>query len=535
MTDLATQLPTGVYLRPGSSVFQIRIGVPKDLENFYRDPKTGKPKADAYRASLRTSNRDEAITKALKLIAEHRDRFDALRTKAAPAPFVALTPALAQQFVEAVRFSLLHVDDHVTFIEADPTARVQARARLDRARSGSIVAMRNGDLGAARAVAARTAEEWGLRIDWDSQEGTRCLIQITRAVVSALVDIEKRQGGNPIDTPAAPEPPQVHAESSEPAEPHKTLRDVVPSWIARNAPKDNAIGRTERALTLFEQAVGSVPLTELTKAKGAAFVEFLLDPARGWSRKTAANHAACIASLANVAVKIDLLERNPLDLTFDKTIGAKSREPWTDDELRRMFGHSLFSGRMAEAPHWQDVEPSDGRALLLLLLHTGARIGEIAQLRKEDFQTRNGITVIRITAEAGTVKTQESERVVPLAAHLLADPWFAQWLPAILGGIGPALPSACGRARGPGDTMGQWFRQFRKAAALPEGALEGAHKFRHWLRSTLAEKHVGEATMDSITGHSAQGSSGRKTYTAAASLPAMREALDRLDWPGVSQ
>ncbi|AOK04281.1 hypothetical protein WK25_07265 [Burkholderia latens] len=533
MTDLAT-LPTGVYLRPGSSVFHLRIGVPKDLQQHFRNPKTGKPKADAYRASLRTSNRDEAITKALKLIAEYRDRFDALRAKAAPAPFVTLTSALVRQIADVLRHQILQADDNVTFLTPEPELKALGMKGLRRSYSADLVAMKRGDLQSARAYAERTVDAWGIRVDWSSPEGMRGLLQIARASMAAWQDVLARKGGAPIDTPPAPEPPQVHAESSEPAEPPKTLRDVVPSWIARNAPKDNAIGRTERALTLFEQAVGNVPLTELTKAKGAAFVEFLLDPARGWSRKTAANHAACITSLANVAVKADLLERNPLDLTFDKTIGAKSRGPWTDDELRRMFGHSLFSARMADVPHWQDVAPSDGRALLLLLLHTGARIGEIAQLRKEDFQTRNGITVIRITGEAGTVKTQESERVVPLAAHLLADPWFVQWLQGILGRTGPAFPSAWGRARGPGDTMGQWFRQFRKDAVLPEGALEGSHKFRHWLRSALAEKHVGEATMDSITGHSAQGSAGRKTYTAAASLPTMLEALDRIDWPRIT-
>ncbi|RSK54289.1 hypothetical protein DF122_37235 [Burkholderia pseudomallei] len=135
----------------------------------------------------------------------------------------------------------------------------------------------------------------------------------------------------------------------------------------------------------------------------------------------------------------------------------------------------------------------------------------------------------RFTADAGTVKTQESERIVPLASHLLSDPWFAAWLAGVMGGTGPAMPSACGRTRGPGDTLGQWFRQFRAAASLPQGKLEGSHKFRHWLRTALAEKHVGEATMDSITGHSAQGSSGRKNYTASASLSTMKEALDRVE------
>ncbi|KVF11142.1 hypothetical protein WJ06_35545 [Burkholderia cepacia] len=48
MTDLAT-LPTGVYLRPGSSVFHLQIGVPKDLQQHVRNPKTGTPKTDAFR------------------------------------------------------------------------------------------------------------------------------------------------------------------------------------------------------------------------------------------------------------------------------------------------------------------------------------------------------------------------------------------------------------------------------------------------------------------------------------------------------
>ena len=39
----------------------------------------------------------------------------------------------------------------------------------------------------------------------------------------------------------------------------KTLRHVVPSWVARNAPKQNAVGRTEKAIDLFEEAVGVVP------------------------------------------------------------------------------------------------------------------------------------------------------------------------------------------------------------------------------------------------------------------------------------
>ncbi|WP_223997580.1 tyrosine-type recombinase/integrase [Burkholderia gladioli] len=538
---MATPLPTGVYLRPGSSVYQLRIGVPKELQHLtcYRDPTTGKPRADAFRGSLRTTSRDEAITKALKLLAEYRDRFDAQRAASAPPPFVKLTPALVQQLVDTARYEHLAADDNLTYYTPVREVRSILAKGLKRASTANKRALAQGNLQIARAFAERTVGSWGFRVDWSLPEGTACLVKIARAMVVAAQDAFKRRLGEPIDTPSAPVPPpapitgQIN-EPPKPAAPPVTLRDVVPSWVSRNGPKQNAIGRTEKALQLFEQVVGNVPLAELTKAHGARFVDFLLAPERGWVRKTAGNYADCIKTLANVAVRVDLMDRNPFDFSFDRSAGSKARGPWTDDELQRMFSHELFSARLAEVPRWQDVDPVDGRAALLLLLHTGARIGEIAQLRREDFQTRGGLAVIRITAEAGNLKTAESERVVPVAAHLLADPWFSGWLEGIGSGTGAALPSVRGRARGPGDTLGQWFRQFRADANLPEGKLEGAHKFRHWMRSALAAHHVGEAVMDSITGHAAVGSSGRTHYTAVAPLPTMKEALDRVAYPKIT-
>lgn len=568
-------LPAGVYLRPGSAIFQLRIGVPKDLQQHFRDPKTGKPKTDAYRKSLETSDRDEAITRALRIIAEYRERFQALRDKSRPAPFVALTPALEAYITRDVERFVLELDDYA---RANPrihtsrkfAKRLKVTAALENRDSYSgwdagsqrmtpgqleIVAGLNLDQRKALQLAAATgntdiarrfADEacaaLSVRVEWDTEDGQLALQRIMRALVRAWQGITQRDQGEPVDTPPELPPPDDIPKASEepatpvePAAPPVTLRDVLPSWKTRTSAKPNAISRAEHALKLFEQAVGAVPVTELTKASGAMFVRFLLDEkARGFGRKTANNHASAISALMNIAVKDDLIPLNPFDLSIDASVGAEKREPWTDEQLKRIYSHKLFSDSMSDTPRWHDVDPADGRALLLMLLHTGARIGEIAQLRREDFLTRNGIVAIKITAEAGTVKTQESERVVPLAGHLLADPWFSNWLEGVMGHTGDAMPSMCGRARGPSDTAGQWFRYFRKAVGLPSGPLEGSHKFRHWIRSALAEKHVGEATADAITGHAATGSSGRKVYTATASLRAMREALDRLEYPGAS-
>lgn len=55
-----------------------------------------------------------------------------------------------------------------------------------------------------------------------------------------------------------------------------------------------------------------------------------------------------------------------------------------------------------------------------LCAYSGARSGEITQLRGVDIEKRNGIYVMKITPEAGSTKTGKT-RVVPLHEHLIAQ------------------------------------------------------------------------------------------------------------------
>lgn len=79
--------------------------------------------------------------------------------------------------------------------------------------------------------------------------------------------------GDPIEPLSEPErPARVTDAPEEPAALLLTLRNVVPHWRTLNAPKDNGVGRTHKALALFEDAVGMVALSDLKKGHGAAFV-----------------------------------------------------------------------------------------------------------------------------------------------------------------------------------------------------------------------------------------------------------------------
>jgi len=538
-------LPTGVHLR--GSTFHLRIGVPDDIRHLWPRRADGSAPVDAFRSSLRTSDRNEAAAKAHRIIALHHERFDALRREAAPKT-VPLTPRMADHLVREIERRLLEADDLMTVIqgrqEVHDAAGVRvavdgdenalhAMASLIADKLGEASAL--GDLSYAEEAARVELRDLGIVVDLTSTPARMALIRMQRAATAAWRAIAARALGEPVETPESlpfPREAVVEAVKSAP-DSAKTLRDVVPLWREHTNATADAIRRMEKALALFEEAVGTVPLRSLEKSHGAAFVRFLKDSeARGFAPKTAHNHASNITALMNIAEREDLIERNPFGLVIDKTAGSEKRQPWDREDLEAMFKSTLFSSTIPrDYPTWRAVAPQDGRALLLLLAHTGARIGEVAQLRGEDFVIKNGIAAIRITAEAGVLKTEASERVVPLADHLLKDPWFAAWLEGARKTDGSALPSLTGRSTTPGDIAGRWFRAFRETAGLPTGRLNGAHRFRHWIRTALAEQHVAVEVADQITGHSAKGSAGRVVYTGNLSLATLKEALDRITYP----
>lgn len=519
-------LPAGVRLR--GSTYQLRIGVPDDIRHLWPRRADGSLAIDAYRSSLKTSSRNEAAARAHAIIADYHRQFEDIRARMAPVPYMEVTAPLADAFAAEARRLVLQADENNTFYTTDPEAQRYLRVALEIDGIDAKHALGAGDLVIATQYARTISERWGLKIDWSSPGNRSCLIRVARALVTAGNETAQRSRGEPIETPEPAAPP---VSSSGGTQNVCTLADVIPSWINRNGPKQDAIGRTRRAVALFEEVTQGIPLHEINKAAGARFVAWLLDPSREFGRKTAGNIAAAVTAVMNVAVKDDLVDRNPMDLSFDKTIGSERREPWTDEELKLMLGSPLFSDQMAQVPRWANVDPEDGRALLMILLHTGARLGEVGQLRCGDFATRSGLVCVRFTAEAGTLKTAESERTVPLPAHLVDDPWFAGWLEAVQGRTGFALPSLNGRVKGVSDVGARWFAKFREVTGLEPGKLKGSHRFRHWLRTSMAEVGVNTETADAITGHAAAGSSGRRVYTATASLPVMKAALDSVNWP----
>lgn len=172
-----------------------------------------------------------------------------------------------------------------------------------------------------------------------------------------------------------------------------------------------------------------------------------------------------------------------------------------------------------------------------LCAYSGARPGEITQLRGIDVEDRNGLYVMKLTPEAGTIKTGKP-RVVPIHEHLIAQ-GFIEMVKQVGKGalfyndktpqrssVDPLKPS-----RRRSDTarahLGTWVR----GLGVDDPHISPNHAWRHTFKRIADEIEMPEKMNDAITGHT-QATEGRKygppsvTTMAAALSKFPRYKLD---------
>lgn len=104
-----------------------------------------------------------------------------------------------------------------------------------------------------------------------------------------------------------------------------------------------------------------------------------------------------------VAPHVSLLEK-------PKTRG----NAFTTDETQTILQASLKVANTREGETLRNAK----RWCPWLMAYSGARVNEITQLGKEDVFQQDGVIVMRLTPEAGTIKSK-AYRLVPIHSHLL--------------------------------------------------------------------------------------------------------------------
>lgn len=201
-----------------------------------------------------------------------------------------------------------------------------------------------------------------------------------------------------------------------------------------------------------------------------------------------------------------------------KVIGAKKekRRGFTDNEAKAILRAALTVKQDGQeyaetlrAIRWGPW----------LMAYTGARVGEIGQLRKEDVAkvTEDGEEhwSITITPEAGTVKGGKT-RQVPLHPHLVEMGFVDMVEQASTGHLFLRPNSKTGDVLGPLQGV---KNRLAEAARLvvPDKGVSPNHGWRHWFITQCRKVGVSQELRRMITGHSGEGVD-EQDYGEAAGL-----------------
>lgn len=190
-----------------------------------------------------------------------------------------------------------------------------------------------------------------------------------------------------------------------------------------------------------------------------------------------------------------------------------------DDEAITILQATMEPGGEKLTPARQSAK----RWCQWLMAYTGARVGEVAQLRKEDVGTANSVPFVHITPEAGKNKN-EAARKVPLHPHLVQQGFLAFVAAQPAGPLfyDPELGRG-GRLGSQTKKVGQYLCKQVRAAGVT--VAQPNHGWRHRMETMNSRYDLRDKEVRWILGHA--GTDANSTY-GDHELPAMLREIKKI-------
>ena len=289
--------------------------------------------------------------------------------------------------------------------------------------------------------------------------------------------------------------------------------------------------------------IGDVPIADITGRKVKAclqaclkFPKRTLKPYRGKSvaeiaaldipenhrlaAKSVENYKKLLQGIFAYAKEQEYIQQSPaVDLNLGIKV-PKVKAPFSNSEVRILLRAANALNGKHEERKW----------IVLLGAYTGARLGEITQLRREDIKVdlETGIKYLRITSEAGALKTDNANRLVPIHSKLL-ELGFEEFAGSV-DGEGRLFANYFGKAR----KITSWFPSFVNGLAIPKlNDLNQSRTFHSFRHSFITEARGASQSIDlvqAIVGHEKTSAGQTDVYTGHYTVDKLQPVVESITY-----
>ena len=283
------------------------------------------------------------------------------------------------------------------------------------------------------------------------------------------------------------------------------LGEFWDQWITEQEPHVTAstVNGYQQDKALLADALGAKvmarPISDLTSKEISVA---LLDAVSGSRKAATANKGlASLRRMLESALGKGFVTHNAAKAVRSlKTTDSVTRAPFTEEEISLLVNHP--------------TTPEEWRGMILLAVHTGLRMGDVARLTGEDI--KDGIATVM------PEKTARSRKVITIPLSQPCLDWVADR-------EGPLFPTIQQQQKG---TTSAQFTAIMKKSGVPKrvrlaGGIEATrsfHSLRHTFTSWLADAGVPSEVRQRLTGHSSSRIHQKYTHLDAA----LSEAVDKL-------
>lgn len=471
---------------PKSGVYYFRQKTPADLVAVF-----GRKEVSW---SLRTKDPGEAKARNVEAVRKQAMAWERLRKRPEPLPhkqIVALSGVFYRDYMAAMELE-----------PGEPGVWIAVQKLLDR-----VAASPDGaELWYGEAVDNLLLEQ-GIVTDEASRK--RLIEETDRAFRQVAEQQLKRAEGDYGPDPRANRFPPVASATSAPAEhPDKpTIRALFKLWERdhlANGKSARTVGDFRHKVESLIEYLGHDDAQRVTPENIADWCDHLRHERGLAARTVSQKYLTVVKVVFGVAVEKRKLKENPAKenkVRFAKPQRTRQKG-FTDDEAKAILTAALA------APETLGRRTAENKRAIRwgpwICAFTGARITEVMQLRTSDLIEEHGVLCLRITPEAGSVKTG-AYRMVPIHPQLLD-----MGLPQMIRGLpsGPVFYSTAPvrgkpadpveRAQSAGAKIGEWVRE---VVGVTDPNVQPNHAWRHRFKTIAREVGIAPEYSDAITGH----------------------------------